>query len=177
MYGHRVSVDLDFFSDADALDFVSRQILVKDLLACGAEVEEEKNGTLHARHRGTHLSFFHYAYPLLRPARPWGRIRVAQPADIGLMKIGAVIGRGGKKDFLDLYTVLSRTCSLAQLLRLSKKKFKGARDFPSQACRALVYFDDADPEPLPRLNKPPDWGEVKRFFEREVRKIVSKWQW
>ena len=135
-------------------------------------VEEEKDGTLQARHKTTHLSFFHYSYPLLRPLRSWGSLQIAHPVDIGLMKIGAIIGRGSRKDFMDLYVILQKEISLPRLLRLASKKFPG-RDLRFHACRAMVYFADADREPTPKLLAPLDWPKIKDFFERETRKIVA----
>jgi hypothetical protein len=36
----------------------------------------------------------------------------------------------------------------------------------------LVYFVDAEIEEMPKMLKPCRWEEVKRFFEREVKKIA-----
>ena len=173
-YGHRVSVDLDFFSSTNPLGFVERQALLEDFRKCGMEVEEEKDGTVHGRHKATHVSFFRYPNPLLRPVRLWDRLRVAHPVDIGLMKLGAIIGRGSRKDFIDLYFILERELSLARLLRLIPRKFPGRRDVRVQALRALVYFADADAEPPPKVAASLSWARVKAFFEREVRSLARK---
>ncbi len=170
LFGHRISVDLDFFSQKNTLGFSERQRAVADLISLRAQIEEEKEGTVHIRCQNTHVSFFRYAYPLLRPTTRWEGLQIAHPEDIALMKMGAIIGRGSKKDFFDLYVLLHEGgLSLPKLFRRSKKKFEGSRDFQLQALRAMVYFDDAEREPDPRLIKKLSWPEVKRFFEREVR--------
>lgn len=171
-YGHRISVDLDFFSDTNALGFAERQRCLKDLIALKAVIEEEKDGTLHARYKKTHISFFRYTYPLLREKNEWIKIPMANPDDIALMKVGAIIGRGSKKDFFDLHRYLQEKTSLSKLLKMSKKKFRGTLDFPLQAMRAMVYFNDAEYEPDPRMLTKVSWPEVKRFFEKEVRSIA-----
>ena len=170
-YGHRLSVDLDFFSPTNPLGLMERPAVLESLRSAGAEIEEEKDGTLHARLRGTHISFFRYRYPLLRGLRRWGHLRVAHPVDIGLMKLGAIIGRGSRKDFVDLYVILKEEMDLPRLLRLAPKKFPGSRDFRVQALRALVYFADADQEPDLRLPPTLSWPGIKRFFENEVRSL------
>lgn len=171
-FGHRVSVDLDFFSGSNSLGFVERQPLPADLKALGAVIEEQKDGAVHALYKTTHISFFRYRYPLLRPLRRWRGLSIAHPVDIGLMKVNAVIGRGSRKDFVDLYVILKKEISLPRLLKLSAKKFPDAGDFTLQACRALVYFADADKEPPIKMIQNISWLEVKRFFETEIRRVA-----
>src|SRR5438874_2403953 len=48
-YGHRLSVDLDFFSPKNDLGFTEREAILESLRSIGSEIEEEKNGTVHAR--------------------------------------------------------------------------------------------------------------------------------
>jgi hypothetical protein len=171
-YGHRVSVDLDFFSPTNDLGLAGRDPILEGLESIRAGIEEQKDGTIHARLGKTHISFFRYRYPLLRPPTVWKGIRIAGTTDIGLMKVGAIIGRGSKKDFVDLYTILKKSMPLSKLLRLSPRKFGAGQDFLLQAYRAMVYFADADREPMPRLLAAISWDEVKRFFESEVRKLA-----
>ncbi|MBI3292216.1 MAG: nucleotidyl transferase AbiEii/AbiGii toxin family protein [Elusimicrobia bacterium] len=178
-FGHRVSVDLDFFSERNPLGFAERQTLQTALRRVGIRLEEEREGTLQARDKNTHLSFFYYRYPLLRPRRQWKGLQLAHPVDIALMKVGAIIGRGSQKDFFDLYVVLHKGFTLTQLLRLARKKFKDTHDIILQAYRALVYFQDADQEPLPKMLLPIPWPRVKEFFETEVRKntpALRRWK-
>ena len=49
--------------------------------------------------------FFSYGYPLLEPVKTVENILFASLLDIGLMKMDAVIGRGSRKDFYDLYFI------------------------------------------------------------------------
>jgi len=170
-YSHRVSVDLDFFSRQNALDWGGREPLLESLESLGSAMEEQKDGTIHARHGTTHVSFSRYRYPLLAPLARWDGIAVAAPLDIGLMKIGAIIGRGSKKDFMDLYVLAQNGPTLSTLLRAAPKKFSAGADFTLQACRALVYFKDAEEEPSLKMLRPVSWPEVKRFFEAEVRRL------
>jgi hypothetical protein len=37
--------------------------------------------------------------------------------------------------------------------------------------KSLVYFDDAEGDPLPDMRVPIHWKEVKEFFKREAVKL------
>jgi len=91
--GHRRSRDFDFFR---AKEFAPQDFLSVLRDAGELDVFQEATGTLTVGLRGVPVSFFHYAYPLLRPLHesPWA-ISVADPEDIAALGIGYVIeGRG-----------------------------------------------------------------------------------
>ena len=169
--GHRVSVDLDFFSAENPLGKAERDALRRALSGAGRfKLREPKEGTLHAVIDGVETSFLRYDYPLVARTSVWKGLRVASPADIGLMKIGAVIGRGSRKDFRDLREIV-REVPLRSLLRLASRKFPDAEDFLFQASKALVCFEDAERQPEARLLRPEAWEGVKGYFEREVPRV------
>ena len=47
-------------------------------------------------------------------------------------------------------------------------------DLELQAARALVYFDDAEKEPMPRLLQALTWAAVRSYFLLEVPKQVRR---
>ena len=47
-----------------------------------------------------------YDYPWIDEAVIENDIRLASPKDIAAMKVNAIIGRGTKKDFIDMYFLL-----------------------------------------------------------------------
>ncbi len=57
------------------------------------------------------LRFFYYPYPLVAPLGGED-LAVASPLDLGLMKLGAIISRGSRRDFVDLH-LLCRELPLA----------------------------------------------------------------
>jgi len=173
-WGHRLSLDLDLFSPEDSLGAPERSQLLGALRASGpVEVEEERDGTCHLRLEGTRVSFLRYPYPLLKPPDLWKGIAVASPEDIAAMKVSAVIGRGTKKDFIDLHEIAIRI-GLETALRCAAARYPSHPDLLMQAARALVYFDDAEKEPMPRLLKRVSWEKTRSFFEKETPKIVGK---
>lgn len=170
---HRRSVDLDFFSRKNRLDFEGRRRLLSRLRPIpGWNQVEAKNGTLHGRIGRVKVSFFWYDVPLLRPMIRQGALRIASLEDIGLMKIGAIIGRGSRKDFLDVYAVCQKI-PLKRLLSKAGRKFKDSRDFTLQAMKALNFFEDAEQEPL-LAGVAWGWPQVKGFFETQVRSLAKR---
>ena len=172
---HRRSVDLDFFSRTNRLDFEGRRRLRFRLRKLpGWSLLEAKDGTVHGRVGRVRVSFFWYPEPLVKPLIRRGSVRVASIEDIGLMKLGAIIGRGSRKDFVDLYAICRRM-SLARLLRLGPRKFKDSHDFTLQALKALSFFEDAEREPAMLLADPLGWDQITAFFTREVQRLARRY--
>lgn len=172
---HRRSVDLDFFSQTNRLDVEGRRSLTARLERLPRwTLIEVKDGTVHGQVGQVRLSFFWYPQPLVRPLIRRGRIRIAAIEDIGLMKVGAIIGRGSRKDFVDLYAICQRL-PLSRLLALGGQKFRRVRDFRLQALKALTFFEDAERDPPLMTPTPLAWNRVKAFFIREVRVLTRRY--
>jgi hypothetical protein len=101
-------------------------------------------------------------------------IHRASIEDIGLMKLDAIVGRGSRKDFYDLYCIL-KIITLEVLLNLSKMKFQYFRDFPLLALEHLALFDNGDRDIQPNLLIDVPWPEIKQFFVHEVKQLGKKW--
>lgn len=162
--GHRRSVDLDLFS-AEALDQDALVQKAQDLP--GFSLLAKSEATLHAKIRGTKVSFLSYAYPLLFPLRLFLDVQVADPRDIGCMKVGAIAGRGTKRDFIDLYMV-SKRYGLGRLLEWFRNKYAQANYSIVHVLKSLTYFEDAEQDPMPDMLVPLTWQEVKQFLLSEV---------
>lgn len=86
--------------------------------------------------------------------------------DIAAMKIQAILGRGKKKDFWDLYELLQRY-SMQQLIDWHKQKY------PSQMLaisipNAISYFSEAEESETPVSFKKQTWKGVKKGIQRVV---------
>lgn len=174
MIEHRRSVDIDLFSQTNRLDFDGRRTLLTRLRRVPRwTILETKDGTLHGRLGRVRVSFFWYPQPLVKPLLHHEPIRVASLEDIGLMKIGAIIGRGARKDFVDVYAICQRI-PLRRLLRHSRKKFVDSHDFLLQALKALVFFEDAERDPSIVMHPPLAWSTVKQFFVNDVQTIARQ---
>jgi hypothetical protein len=168
--GHRISVDLDFFT-SEPLD--ARQLLQRARRVGTFDLQTESQGTLIGTLQGARVSFFNYPYPLLEPTPSLCGVRIASLVDIGLMKLTAASQRGSRKDFVDLFFICRQVKPLSELLALLSEKYQGVKYSLPHLLRSLVYFDDAEAEPMPHMLKPMRWAQVKRFFEKEVA-VVAK---
>jgi len=171
--GHRPVQDLDLMTATNRLTSPERRDVLGDLLAVdpATEVETARDGYLFARLAGgTGLRLFYYPYPLIEPFEDLSGLAVASAEDLGLMKIAAIISRGSRRDFVDLY-LLCRELPLGELLARAGDKFGHVRDFPLQALKGLADLNDAGDEPMPRLALPLAWTEVESWVRREVREL------
>jgi hypothetical protein len=172
--GHRPVTDLDLMSGTDRLTSAARRDLLGDLLDldAGTKVETARDGYLFARLAGgaVGVRFFYYPYPVVEPGGELDGLEVASAADLGLMKLGAIISRGARRDFVDLY-LLCQVLPLAELLERAGDKFGHVRDFPLQALKALADWSEVEGEPMPRLANPLAWSEVEEWLRSTVRDL------
>jgi Nucleotidyl transferase AbiEii toxin, Type IV TA system len=165
--GHRRSVDLDFFS---AKTFDEDQLIASLQDTPDLAVVSKSPQTLHLHVAGTKISLIGYNYPLLFPLAEFQGIMVADLRDIACMKLSTLASRGSRRDFVDLY-VVAQQYGLAHVIELFQQKFAHANYNLLHVRKSLVYFVDAEKEPMPDMLVPLSWGEVKDFFLAEVGRI------
>jgi len=167
--GHRVSEDLDFFR-TDDMDV--RKLHGVLALHGSYETLQEEDHTLTVIISKTKLSFFRIRDPFLFEATPYRFFAIADIRDIALMKLVAILGRGSRKDFIDLYMILRDTPSLCEYFELLPRKYGANRINTYQILKSLTYFEDAETEPAPRMLEAFDWKKCKAFFVREAHSIL-----
>ncbi len=169
--GHRVSVDLDFFTPQE---FDSKE-LIKSLQKIGEfKLDRQSWGTVLGTMEGVKFSIFVYKYPVLFPFKSFSNIDILDLRDIAAMKIDAITTRGIKRDFVDLYFICKKCISLKDVLTFYNRKYGKLSSNIIHIQKSLVYFMDAEISPTPKMLKPCKWEEVKKFFEREVKNIALK---
>ena len=163
--GHRVSVDLDFFTPGR----VDPDCLLRELRSGFGRVKAVAldSGTLHVHADSVKVSFLGYPYPQLYPFGHFENVAVADPRDIACMKLSAISGRGTRRDFVDLFAI-AQIYGLATLLSLFDRKYAGVTYSRIHLLKSLTYFEEANQEGSPNLPADLDWEAVKRFFEDQV---------
>jgi hypothetical protein len=173
--GHRVSVDLDFFSDVDEVGDDSRAEIVAALKQRRTtKVLENVFGNLLMKVGDTHVGFFSYGYPLLEPPAEVLGVRVAGLLDIGMMKLDALISRGARKDYCDLYFI-AQQMPLEEMLHQGPVKYPYAHDYEMMALTSLTDFDNADRDVAVETFDRVPWETVKDFFVAEARRLGRLW--
>ena len=157
--GHRMSQDLDFFT---AADFSASELWaeLKRIGECAPDYTDA--GTWVGEFLGTKAGFFHYPYPLLGKTVAFSGLAVASLEDIGCMKIEAIVGRGRKRDFIDLYFLLREMgFDLESLLGLFRNKYAYSPANGVHVLKSLIYFVDAEADPEPMMLVDYSWPEIK----------------
>jgi len=164
-FGHRKSIDLDFFSG----EKFSVSALKKRLSTTGKFIlDHEEEQTLDGSLDGVKVSFFHYDYKLLFPFVSFSGVKMADERDIAAMKIDTVSSRGGKKDFIDLYFLLQKY-SLEKILEIFAKKYSRIKYNKLHILKSLVYFEDAEKEPMPEMIEKMKWEGMKKDISRKIK--------
>lgn len=152
---YRPSRDVFAVRDAAGLDD-----LLAQLAAAGTtEITERTADTAHLRFNGIDVSVF--VLPLLEEFVEDRRLTVT---GILATKLHAILDRGTRRDFFDLYVTLEQhRLGVAQCLRAIREVYR--RDVnDGLLLRALTYFDDAEREAQLPNEGLGDWARIKDYF-------------
>jgi hypothetical protein len=172
--GHRRSHDLDFFSSVNEVLASTRRAAVGALADFEPTILEDADGTFVLDLRALHVAFLGYGYDLIADTDDVGGVAVASLTDLGLMKLDALISRGSRKDFYDLYFILQHR-TLPELLSLAERKYPHAHDFELMAIASLALFENADRDHQPELLVDVAWRTVRTFFRDLARERGQSW--
>jgi len=170
--GHRTSIDFDFYSSEDFEPLVMFKIFNENMKS---KMIQSAKGTLIMEISGIIVSLFLYKYPLIRPIIQYKYVNLLSLEDLSAMKIIAIIQRGKKRDFIDLYFLIKKF-GLSKILKFTKKKY-GNIFHPYLALQALVFFDDAEKEPeiiRHRMKEKVEWTTIKCFITTEIKKLKNE---
>jgi predicted nucleotidyltransferase component of viral defense system len=163
--GHRNSIDIDLFGDCE----IEEELFTNTLSKLGTfEVFKRSRNILITSIDDVKVDFVNYQYPLLKKKLVIDGIRLASKEDIAAMKLNAIVGRGSKKDFIDLYFLLN-DFSLNQMIDFYIKKYFDGSKF--MVVKSLSFFSDADLEQTPPVFSDFDWEVCKHKILFEVSKL------
>lgn len=155
-------VDFGVTSAADLND------LIRQLQRRGhVEMTERTDDTAHLRFDGIDVSIF--VLPRLAPFASDRRLSVT-----GLLatKVHAILDRGTRRDFFDLYVTLHRhALGIAECLAAVRQVY-GQDVNDTLLLRALTHFDDAEREAALPGEGRNDWPIVKEFFVSRVGQLL-----
>lgn len=167
-FGHRRSIDFDFFTP-EAFDVEDlAETLTREV--AGFEATGMNKIGLNAKVGGLKVDFVAYRYPLLAKPETLEGIRMFRLEDIVGMKLSAITNRGARKDFYDLHALIQHL-GVDALIDIYKRKY------PSHdamiVLRSMIYFDDAEDDNDPELLMEQDWDEVKEAIREAVKRCKS----
>ena len=160
--GHRKSIDLDFFGTVDC----EAEYLRESIAGIASLTILKESPHIHIYIvDGIKVDIVNYKYPWLDDVVLEQGLRLASVSDIAAMKITAIIGRGTKKDFIDIAFLLHHF-SLEEILHFYAAKYNGSSVF--MAMKSLAYFDDAEADPMPDMFVNQSWQQVKAYILSKI---------
>lgn len=167
---HRISVDLDLFGVTLDKEFILKE-LIKEF---GTRIEYERSPSewsLFCYINDIKVDIVKYDHPLVKPIKLLDSIRLFSDEDIAAMKVNAILGRGTKKDFWDVFELLHHF-SLSDIISFHKIKF------PQQILlisipQALSYFEDAEDTPDPISLKNQNWKDIKKTIQKHISEYLN----
>lgn len=169
---HRQSLDLDFFTSEKSFS-VEKLLRNLENLEWVSDITEP--GTIYGKLCTAKVSFI--AYPFFVPKekpRWYGAVRVLSPRDIAVMKIIAISQRGKKRDFIDLFWYVHHCEQLAEVLKRLPEQYPTVAHDYHHILKSLIFFEDAEADPMPKLFFSADWKTIKAYFRREIPILVKK---
>lgn len=160
--GHRKSIDLDFFGTIDC----EAEYLRESIAGIASLTILKESPHIHIYIvDGIKVDIVNYKYPWLDDVVLEQGLRLASVSDIAAMKITAIIGRGTKKDFIDIAFLLHHF-SLEEILHFYAAKYNDSSVF--MAMKSLAYFDDAEADPMPDMFVNQSWQQVKAYILSKI---------
>ena len=162
-YGHRQSVDLDFFGrlpeDRDTLiDAVKR---IGEVM-----VFNRSKNILQMVVNQVKVDFVDYSrYSWIDSPINGDGFMLASDKDIAAMKVNAIIGRGTRKDFIDLYALLQHY-SLPEIMEFYCRKYPEFSEY--RALLSMTYFEDAEIQDMPLMFIDTPWETIKMAIIKAV---------
>ena len=156
--GHRKSIDLDFFGTVDC----EAEYLRESIAGIASLTILKESPHIHIYIvDGFKVVIVNYKYSWLDDVVLEQGLRLASLSDSAAMKITAIIGRGTKKDFIDIAFLLHHF-SLEEILHFYAAKYNDSSVF--MAMKSLAYFDDAEADPMPDMFVNQSWQQVKAYI-------------
>lgn len=163
--GHRVSLDLDFFTHTE----FNTQAVLKQLGELpGFKLSETAKWTILGSFLKVKFSYFYYPYPIIGKTISFLNVKLASLEDIAAMKIAAICDRGTKRDFIDLYFLTQKGFSMDKILKFYDKKYGKLSNNIYHILKSLNYFIDAETQKNPKMLIPVSWEKVKKFFQSQT---------
>lgn len=167
--GHRLSEDLDLFTPKEFKPellgrYLNRQFNYQEIMVAP--------GTLYCNLNQVKVSFIYYEILLIYPLFNFKKIKVANWRDILAEKFKTLSQRGSRKDFYDIYFVISTyNLTIADSVKIFKSRFKKVEVNYYHILKSLAFFEEAEQEPDLLLLKEVPWETVKSFFLKHLREF------
>lgn len=163
--GHRISIDIDLFTDAPygSIDFNEIDAFLATSFSYVSEAQSDVIGMgrsyLVGNKKETIKLDLYYTDPFIQPVLTIGPYRLATMEEIIAMKIDIVQRGGRKKDFWDLHELLD-CYAPGQMIELHKTRYPYTHD-ADRIRENFTNFTNADDDFDPMCLKGKHWELIK----------------
>jgi predicted nucleotidyltransferase component of viral defense system len=171
LFGHRKSVDLDFFSNKPFENADVIKALEKKFKSSFDNRTSTPRFGIFCFVNEVKVDLVRHPYPLIRPEQIHDDIKMFSTEDIIAMKVQAILGRGRKKDFWDIAELLNHF-SVSDFIEFHKEKF-ATQNLMITVPQAITYFADAEDSEDPISLKGQTWQSVQEFINAKVREYLK----
>lgn len=175
---HRLSEDLDFFSeqevDAEAVSVILKKIQSKGKVK-SFRYEQSFNRNLFFLEIGDEIiktEFTYFPFPFIEKGRKIEKLNVDSLVDIATNKLFTIYQKPRSRDFIDLYFILveKKEWSIDELIKKARVKFDYHID-PLQLASQFVKVEIL--RDYPRMIKNIEPRIWQRFFLKEAKKLSA----
>jgi len=169
--GHRISIDIDFFTQDD---FDTRELLEYLEQTYAFQLQYMHKNTLKGIIGGVFVDLLRHNYKLIDNPVTIDNIKMASIKDISAMKLNAIAGNGTRvKDFIDIYFLLKKN-SFSELIHFYCTKYESRNDF--HIIKSLTYFNDIIVEDWPNmyLEKDLTISDIKNFILKKRDEFLAE---
>jgi hypothetical protein len=175
--GHRMSIDIDLFTDSayGSIDYSLIEIFLRDTfpffqtngtgligMGCSYLIGPNASNTIK-------LDIYYTNDNFIRPAQVHDDIRLACVDEIAAMKMDVILRGGRKKDFWDIHVILNHF-SLRQLVELHKERHEYLHD-EEELIRQLDNYSIADDDFDPVCLRGKHWEIIKYEIYQAIQQL------
>ena len=176
-FKHRISEDLDFFSEQEINDRQLTLWIKETSIKLKSETEVQAlNGQytyfFHFPDEDIKVDFAYFPFTMLGKSLKYNRLLVSSVEDIATNKIQAILTRCRGRDYFDLYKILNnREITLDKILQDYRLKFDIGISYEQLAKKFTAILDASD---QPRFIEKVNWKIIEGFFLSEAKKLEHK---
>jgi len=177
---HRVSKDLDFFSEREEIPPKIIEAFLRKISSQLSIVKIERSQFLglfsyyliYSDKESLKVDFNYYPFPRIEKGKIYKGLEIASIYDIAVDKLHTLFMKPRGRDYLDLYFILKeKNCPLKKLILDAKAKFDWDMDRLNLAAQFLRIKDF---EEILEMRKPFKRKEMENFFLNEAKKLKKE---
>lgn len=179
--GHRISLDIDLFSD-DKNDYekIEEEIYDKfgNRFAKGRNINSSASKGITVYLNNIKTDILDWKVKFIRPVLIDERVRVASKEDIIPMKFNTFLcspefARYEKKDYVDIANLM-KEYSLEQMISLYNEKYPNELMSSRLMIEGLQLSDMADKKVMPKMLNAETWDDTKKQIEKSIALFIKK---